>query len=183
MPRVLLVLAALAAAATSLAATASPATASSPCWRQVVQDWSDHRTITGHYSPRCLRQAIKHAPEDLRDYSPLIDDISALLYDSGGQGGGNRSPGGGNGEARGASPTDPAAAAKKRAQRANRAVPRAGTSGSIPDQSRAVPLPLVLLGALGLAAALATAAPPLIKRLRGRFPRLRPAAGSVRPPS
>ena len=184
MPRVLLGLAALAAATIFVTATASPASAAIPCWREVVQDWSDHGgTITGRYPQRCLRQAIRHAPEDLRDYSPIIDDINALLYDPRGPQGGNPTSRTGDGEATGQSSVDQAAAAKERARRAREAVRAAGTSGSIPDRSRPVALPLVLLGAIGLAAALAAAAPPLLKRLRGRFARLRPAAQSVRPPS
>jgi hypothetical protein len=176
----------LVAAASILAAVPTVATAATPCWKKVIQDWSDHGgTIQGRYSPHCLRQAIKHAPEDLRDYSSVIDDISALLYEaSGPQGGNGTGPGPGqksmNDEQTAA---EQAAAAKEQKRRANEAVPDAGTSHSIPRNSRSLPLPLLILGAIALAAALAAAAPPLIKRLRTRFPRLRPAAESVRPPT
>jgi hypothetical protein len=64
---------------------------------------------------------------------------------------------------------------KEARKRAERAVPHAGTSQSIPDSSRTLPLPLLILGTVALAALLAAASPPLIQRLRTRFPRTRQA--------
>jgi hypothetical protein len=181
--------AALIAALAVLAATPSVAAAGTPCWKKVDQDYSADGQITGHYSRTCLRQALKNTPEDLRDYSPILDEISALLDGSGGNQGGNGD--GSNPSGTGANATmhpaetaaEKAQAAKERTRKANQAVPAAGTKESIPDTSRSIPLPLLLLAAIGLAAALAAASPPLIRRFRGRFPRFGPAAGSVRPPS
>jgi hypothetical protein len=165
------------------AAAPSVAVAGTPCWQRVINDWSQHNGIKGHYSPACLRQAIKNAPTDLADYSGLIDDIYAALIGSthkqhknatnnpsssnrggsGGAGGGGSSSGGGgndnsNGTGKGA-----------------KLVPHAGTPASAPAHSRSLPLPLIVLAAVLAAAALAAGSPPLIKRVRGRFPRPRAA--------
>jgi hypothetical protein len=66
---------------------------------------------------------------------------------------------------------------------AKRVVPDAGTAASAPGRSHPIPLPLILLACVLGVAALAAGSPPLVRRFRGRFPRLRPAAGSVRPPA
>src|SRR3954469_3709870 len=62
-------------------AVASPAVAraATPCYKQVIADWSADGVINGHLSAACLRKAIKKTPEDLRDYSSIIDDINAAL--------------------------------------------------------------------------------------------------------
>lgn len=169
-------------AALALAATApSVAVASTPCWQRVINDWSQHNGITGHYSPACLRQAMKNAPPDLTDYTGLIDDINAALIGSipgprrnqggGGSNGGSSSgsSGGSGGPGSGAS-----AAGRGGAARAGKIVPNGGTPASAPAHSRGIPLPLILLAAVLAAAALAAGSPPLFRRLRGRFPRPRP---------
>jgi hypothetical protein len=176
MPRLLL--AGLAVAVALLAASPSVAHAATPCAQRVISDWTKDGKIDGHYSARCLRQAYRSVPEDLADYSSIKDDITAALLGSGSgppQNGLNNSVGQSN-------PNSPAAK-KKAAQakkRAEHAVPHAGTQESIPDSSRSIPLPLLILGAVALAAVLAAASPPLIKRLRTRFPRARPAAQADR---
>jgi hypothetical protein len=174
-----LLLTALAAAVVSvLAVAASPsvAHASEPCWQRVIDDWTKDGKIDGHYSPRCLRQAIKNTPEDLRDYSSIDDDIQAALLGhfgasaNGPSNGGGSGTGGGSGS--GQKPLTPAEAQHQ----AELAVPQAGTAQSIPDTSHTLPLPLLILASVALAALLAAASPPLIKRLRTRFPRTRAAA-------
>jgi hypothetical protein len=173
------------AALTLAAAAPSVAVAGTPCWQRVINDWAQHNGIKGHYSPACLRQAIKYAPTDLADYSGLIDDIYAALIGSthrthkngtnnasssnqggsgsgGGPGGGGSSSGGGgngNGTGKGA-----------------KIVPHAGTPASAPAHSRSIPLPLIILAAVLAAAALAAGSPQLIKRFRGHFPRPQGAA-------
>jgi hypothetical protein len=184
--RMRLILAGIAAAA--VVGVIPPTTsAATPCWKKVISDWSAHNgVIQGHYSPHCLRQAIKNMHEDLRDYTSIIDDISALLADAGGTGGDGSGGSGGSGANRSMSDQsrmERADAARARTQRMNDAVPDAGSSASAPGRSRPLPLPLLILGSIAVAAVLASAAPPVIKRVRGRFPRFRPAAESVRPPS
>jgi hypothetical protein len=172
MPRLLL--AGLAIAVAFLAASPSFAHAATPCAKRVIADWTKDGKIDGHYSARCLRQAYRSVPEDLADYSSIKDDITAALIGSGTgppQNGLNNSAGQDDMGSGGAIARKEAAAKK----RAEVAVPHAGTQESIPDSSRTIPLPLLILGAVALAALLAAASPPLIKRLRTRFPRARPA--------
>ena len=171
MPRLLL--AALAVAVSLLAASPSVAHAATPCWSRVITDWTKVGQINGQYTPHCLRQAIKHTPEDLRDYSSIIDDINAALLGGVGTGGAGtkNGPNGGSGN----NTNKPKLSAPEAKRRAERAVPHAGTSDSIPNSSRTIPLPLLILAAITLAALLAVASPPLIQRLRTRFPRARPA--------
>ena len=170
MPRFLL--AALAAAVSLLAASPSIAHAGTPCAKRVIDDWTKDGQINGNYSKHCLRQAYRNVPPDLADYSSILDDITAAMIGSGPtQNGPNSSGGGGPTATSGAGKLTP-----KEAQRsAERAVPHAGKQGSIPDSSRTLPLPLLILAAVTLAALLAAASPPLIQRLRTRFPRARPA--------
>jgi hypothetical protein len=172
MPRLLI--AALAAAVCLLAASPSVAHAGTPCAKRVISDWTKDGRIDGQYSPHCLRQAYNSVPEDLRDYSSILDDINAaLLGGVGTKNGPNAGPGNG-----GKGGKLSAAEAKRRAEEA---VPRAGTSDSIPQSSRTIPLPLLILGAIALAALLAAASPPLIQRFRARFPRAGPATEADRP--
>jgi hypothetical protein len=61
-----------------LLALAGTAAAKTPCWKQVLNDWSNGRPI-GVYPLHCYRDAIRNLPEDLRDYSAAADDIQAAL--------------------------------------------------------------------------------------------------------
>jgi hypothetical protein len=49
-----------------------------PCWQRLIDDWWDGR-IDNYYSPACVRAAIKHAPNDLREYSDLPTDLRRML--------------------------------------------------------------------------------------------------------
>ena len=176
----------VAACATVPAVSPAVAHAAKPCYQRVIADWAKDNVVNGHYSAACLRKAIKKTPEDLRDYSSIIDDLNAALV--GGvtlKNGTNNSSGSGPGpgpNSTGGSQTSQqqAKAAKRRAEKT---VPHAGTAQSIPESDRSLPLPLLILAGIALAGLLAAATPPLIKRYRSRFPRPRPASGSVRHPS
>jgi hypothetical protein len=61
-----------------LLALPGTAAAKTPCWKQVLNDWSNGRAI-GVYPLHCYRDAIRNLPEDLRDYSSAADDIQAAL--------------------------------------------------------------------------------------------------------
>ena len=177
MPR--LHIAALAVSVSLLAASPSVAHAATPCWQRVISDWTADGKIDGHYSPHCLRQAIKHTPEDLRDYSSIDDDINAALIGTltvkngtNGSGGGGPGP---NTTGAGSSTGGGAVSPEKAKKQAEQAVPHAGTPQSIPSDSSTVPLPLLIMAGIVAAALLAAASPPLIQRLRARFPRTRTA--------
>src|SRR3954467_8673006 len=75
----LALLALIAGLAAAAAAPSSAAAAGKPCWEQVIDDWLDNGTIDGQYKAACYQQALKHVPEDLRDYSNITDAISAAL--------------------------------------------------------------------------------------------------------
>jgi hypothetical protein len=66
------------AAGVLLLALPGTAAAKTPCWKQVLNDWSNGRPIKV-YPLHCYRDAIKNLPEDLRDYSSAADDIQAAL--------------------------------------------------------------------------------------------------------
>jgi hypothetical protein len=169
MPRLLL--AALAAAVSLLAASPSLAHAGTPCWKRVISDWTADGQINGNYSKHCLRQAYRNVPPDLADYSSIQDDISAALIGPGPKQNGPNNPGGPTATSGPSGKLTP----KEARRRAEAAVPDAGKPASIPNSSRTLPLPLLILAAVMLAALLAAASPPLIQRLRTRFPRTRPA--------
>jgi hypothetical protein len=173
----------------ALCFAAIPAVASAqPCWKRVITDWTKDGKIDGRYSPHCLRTAYKKTPEDLRDYSSILDDINAALIAKSSTHSGSNG-GGPNGTTPTNGPNSPATAAaqKRAAERARKAaehaVPGAGTPASAPGHDRQIPLPLILLAAVILGGAIAGAAPHGIRWYRGRFPRVRPSTGSVRPPA
>jgi hypothetical protein len=66
------------AAGLLLLALPGTAAAKTPCWKQVLNDWSNGRSI-GVYPLHCYRDAIRNLPEDLRDYSSAAEDIQAAL--------------------------------------------------------------------------------------------------------
>jgi hypothetical protein len=61
----------------SLAITAPPAAAKSACWKQIQDDWVDDGIIQGVYPLHCYGEAIKHVPNDLQQYTGIVDDINA----------------------------------------------------------------------------------------------------------
>ena len=74
--------------------TAAPATAAKPCWRMLIDDWYDGK-IDHTYPRACYRQALKHLPQDVTQYSSAKDDIERALLAviRGGNGtGGSKTP-------------------------------------------------------------------------------------------
>jgi hypothetical protein len=73
--------------------TAAPATAAKPCWRLLIDDWYDGK-IDHTYPPACYRQALKHLPQDVTQYSSAKDDIERALLAviRGGNGNGGSKP-------------------------------------------------------------------------------------------
>jgi hypothetical protein len=143
----------LLACGASLLALSTPADAKTkPCWKQVLDDWSDNGRIDGKYSSRCIDEAVAKAPEDVRAYTDFEDqaeqarqESSRRLYGTGG----------------GSDPNDPAPGSESNpSPREPNTGPKdetpvgwvLGTSGNNADS---VPIPLLVL--LGLAGALITA--------------------------
>jgi hypothetical protein len=71
-----LVAAVLGAAALAFAA---PASAAAPCWKQILNEWTDSQqgSVSSDYPLHCYGEAIRHVPEDLAQYTGIIDDITA----------------------------------------------------------------------------------------------------------
>jgi hypothetical protein len=142
----------------ALLATATPADAakSAPCWRQVIDDWSQDGSIDGTYPLSCIEEALDKVPEDIRAYSDFEEQARAarqeqsrLPQGSGGGGGGSGSGGGGASPPVEEREPDTGGTGPKDESPVEWAL---GTRGNNADS---VPVPLLIL--LGLAAALITA--------------------------
>ena len=173
------ILAALAAGLLMALSTAGQAAAATPCWKKVLNDWSNGRAI-GSYPLHCYRDAIRHLPEDLRDYSSAADDINAALqaqiakrntrvpqsvnnssssngndHNNGSGGAGNNSSGGGSGpNATGANAGPDRSAYRK-------AIDNLGTSNA-----DSLPIPLIVLASVGAMLLAAAAVLATTKRVR-----------------
>ena len=142
-------------------ATASPALAANaqPCWKQVINDWSQDGSIDGAYSAKCIEEALDRVPEDIRAYSDFEEQAKAArlaagraLQSSGGSGSDTTDEGESASESE-----DEAAPIKPRepetGPKDETLIQSAlGTNGNNADS---VPLPLLIL--LGLAGALIAA--------------------------
>jgi hypothetical protein len=170
-------LALLALVAGLAAAAAMPSSAAAngkPCWERVIDDWLDNGTIDGHYKAACYQQALKHVPEDLRDYSNITDAISAALSDSlrGGSGTGTgtgtgTSSGGDTGSGNGNAKAGPARTTQGVPAQSyyRRAIDNLGTT-----KANSLPIPLLVLAALGTLLLLSAGGLAAHKRLKGRRP-------------
>ena len=138
----------LLACGASLLALSTPADAKTkPCWKQVIDDWSQDGRIDKRYPSRCIDQAIGKAPEDVRAYTNFQEQAEQARQE------GSRTLYGP------AAPNDPAPGSES-----NPGVGRKSTKDETPIQSvlgtsgnnaDSVPIPLLVL--LGLAGALITA--------------------------
>ena len=61
----------------ALTVTAPPASAQTACWKQIIDDWVNDGAIEGVYPLHCYGEAINHVPNDLAQYTGIIDDITA----------------------------------------------------------------------------------------------------------
>ena len=139
-------------------ATASPALAakSQPCWKQVINDWSQDGSIDGAYSAKCIEEALDRVPEDIRAYSDFEEQAKAarlaagraLQSSGGGSDNTDETQGGTEDEAAPIKPREPETGSKDETLIQS----ALGTNGNNADS---VPLPLLIL--LGLAGALITA--------------------------
>jgi hypothetical protein len=167
----LALLALVAGLAAAAALPSSAAAAGKPCWEQVIDDWLDNGTIDGQYKAACYQQALKHVPEDLRDYSNITDAISAALNGSvptGSDSGGGTSTGGGSNSGSG----DSQNAGKNRNPQAvpaeslySRGIDSLGTT-----KASSIPVPLLVLAGLGTLLLASAAALAVHKRLSARPP-------------
>ena len=165
-----LALLALVAGLAAAAALPSSATAAGkPCWEQVIDDWLDNGTIDGQYKASCYQQALKHVPEDLRDYSNITDAISAALNGSVPTGGGNGTSTGGG------STSGPGDSSKAGPNRNPQSVPAEslysrGIDSLGTTKASSIPVPLLVLAGLGTLLLASAAGVAVHKRLTARPP-------------
>ncbi len=57
---------------------AQAAAGKTPCWKVLLNDWYDGR-IDGTYPVHCYKEALKHLPTDVSTYSSARDDILRAL--------------------------------------------------------------------------------------------------------
>ena len=167
------VLAALAAGVLVALSLPAGASAATPCWKKVLNDWSNGRSI-GAYPIHCYREAIQHLPEDLRDYSSATDDINAAMQAQIAKRK-TRSPqgiGGSSNPGANTTPTGANAGPDRSAYR--RAIDNLGTSNA-----DSLPIPLIVLGALGALLLASAAGLAGTKRIRAH----RAARRSPPPPN
>jgi len=152
------------AAGLLLLALPGTAAAKTPCWKQVLNDWSNGRAI-GVYPLHCYRDAIRNLPEDLRDYSSAADDIQAALQAQIGKRTNRTIQSNGLPSARKGNKSPESAAGPPRSAY-RRAIDNLGTSNA-----DSLPIPLLVLASLGgflLALAAAMTATKRIRALRAR---------------
>src|SRR4051794_22193346 len=162
----LALLALVAGLAAAAAMPSSAAASGKPCWEQVIDDWLDNGTIDGHYKAACYQQALKHVPEDLRDYSNITDAISAALSDTL-RGGGTTSSGGGTSPG-----NDDSNPGKPRTVQAvpPQSIYDKGITSLGTTKASSIPIPLLVLAALGTLLLVSAGGLAVHKRVKARRP-------------
>ena len=168
-------LVALIAGVVLLLALPGQASAATPCWERVINDWLKDGRIDGTYSVKCYQQALKNAPEDLRDYSNVTDVIQAAMQNAVGSPSktGSGSGPGGTPSSGNSTPGDK--------PRATQGVPpasyyRRGIDSLGTTQADSLPIPLLVLAGLGSLLLLTAAGLAGAKRIRAtRGPKPPPA--------
>ena len=147
--------------------TPGQASAAKPCWERVINDWLKDGRIDGTYSVKCYQQALKNAPEDLRDYSNVTDVIQAAMQDAV-----SNPSKTGTGSGPGGTPGDPTSGNKPRQ---TQGVPdpsyyRRGIDSLGTTKADSLPIPLLVLAGLGTLLLLAAGGLAATKRIRARRP-------------
>ena len=155
-------LTALVAGVVLLSALPGQAAAATPCWERVLNDWLKDGRIDGTYSVKCYQQALKNAPEDLRDYSNVTDVIQAAMQDA------ISNPSKtGTGDGPDGTPGGPAGGNKPRSPQG---VPpnyyRKGIDSLGTTRADSLPIPLLVLAGLGTLLLLTAAGLAGAKRIR-----------------
>jgi hypothetical protein len=197
----LLVVLVVAAASFALVAGAAPAAAKSsaqPCWKRVLHDWFLDGRIDGTYPPKCLSEAMGHLPPDAKQYSNFQDEAKRALqqderwqrehphhhahYTYGGPvagGGSGGSTGTGHGPSWGPGSLHPGVAAKDAAA----ASPITDLFNKTASDPSSIPVPLLVLGGIGILLLLAAAASLVARRVQARraMPATAPATAPADP--
>ncbi len=140
-----------------LLALPGTAAAAKPCWERVIDDWLANGRITGTYKGSCYQQALKHVPEDLRDYSNITDAIAAAMQDA-------LRPKGSPSDGSGPGPTK--AEKNRTLQGAPRSYYRRAIDNLGTTSADSLPIPLLVLASLGGLLLLSAAGLAAGKRIR-----------------
>jgi hypothetical protein len=145
-----------------LLGSAAPAAAgTTPCWKQVINDWYDGR-IDNIYPAHCYQEAIAHLPEDVQTYSSAKDEINRALYASLRH---DRDGGGGLGGSLGPTASGPSSPGGGEAP--GGALTRLLESLG-PSNAESVPLPLLVLAVIALLLLGAAAASFIARRIQAQ---------------
>ena len=137
----------------AFAIAAPPASAQTPCGKQIIDDWVNDGTIQGVYPLHCYGEAIAKVPNDLNQYTGIVDDIMAARQRA-------------SRTVQGHNPTQPPPAA-------NPSDPSSGVYNSAidklgPTNSDSIPLPLLILAGLAFVMVAAGAVGLATRHLRAR---------------
>jgi hypothetical protein len=167
MPPLKTLLSTAALALTVLLSAVAPAAAAgtTPCWKQVINDWYDGR-IDNVYPPHCYREAIDHLPEDVQTYSSAKDEINRALYASLRH---DRDGYGGGGVAGGIGPTASGPEGPGGGEAPGGILTRL-LEALGPSNAESVPLPLLVLAVIALLLLAAASASFVAKRVQARRP-------------
>jgi hypothetical protein len=160
-----------------LLALPGQAAAAKPCWERVIDDWLADGRIDNTYKVSCYQQALKNVQEDLRDYSNVTDVIQAAMQDAlrakstKGPNGSNSTPGGSGTGGNGTTPSGRARKLQAVPPRSyyRRAIDNLGTT-----KADSLPVPLLVLAALGSLLLLTAAGLAGAKRYRAVRHRQKP---------
>jgi hypothetical protein len=155
----------LIAAGVFLGLGTSPAQAAKPCWERVIDDWVDNDRIDGVYSAKCLQEAVKHLPEDVRAYSNFEDQVRQRRQEASRSTQGEEGLGGGAGRPRSGGtpvrPIEPNTGPRDEG-------PIQSVLGSGTTDADSIPLPLIILAALALLLMAAGASGLVARKLKAR---------------
>ena len=149
------------------------ASAATPCWRQVLNDWTKHGAVTGSYPIHCYQQALKNLPEDVRDYSSAADDIFAAMQKQLRQRATLRHTQGVGSTPRSGITGGPGSTTTTATSAPNRSLYRRAIDNLGTNDANSLPVPLLILASLGGLLLLTAAGTAVTKRIR---------AGRAKPP-
>ena len=164
----------VAATAMLLTLGTGPAQAAKPCWERVIDDWIDNGRIDGVYSARCIEEARKNLPEDVRAYSDIEEKLDAELQEAGRSPQGGSGGGGGSGSGSGGSenpsnpPTEPVVGEPEPDTGPKDEGPIQSVLGSGNTDASSVPLPLIILAVLALLLMTAGGAGLIARKIQAR---------------
>jgi hypothetical protein len=132
----------------------------------VINQWLNNQPISTTYKPACYQQALKHVPEDLRDYSDITDAINAALQASlrGGSGGTGTGPSGGSSSGS----TNPENKNRSLQNVPTQSLYRKAIDNLGTTKADSLPIPLLVLAGLGTVLLLTAAGLAAHKRLKAR---------------